>query len=246
MQEKPKKEVLQPLDGDARRLAKTLLRTARFAALGTLDPDGSPAVSRVALATSVEGEPLFLISQLSGHFRNLEGDARASLLVGEPGKGDPLAHPRMTLVGRAQRISAGEMRQRLKARYLMRHPKASLYADFADFAFWRLAPQRVSLNGGFGKAYAPTPDDLRPDADVAAALAEMEAGAVAHMNADHADAVQRYAALAGQEGDGWRLAGIDPEGLDLARGDLSARLWFAQPLAAAQDLRATLVALARA
>ena len=94
-----KKDVLQPVDDSARRLSKTLIRTARQAALGTIDPtDGSPFVSRVSLATAMDGSPVFLISRLSGHFANLESDPRCSLLVGEPGKGDPLAHPRITFL----------------------------------------------------------------------------------------------------------------------------------------------------
>ena len=45
------------------------------------------------------------------------------------------------------------------------------------------------------------------------------------MNADHADAVQLYASsLLGRAGEGWRMTGIDPEGLDLRRqSELAAR-----------------------
>lgn len=233
-------DVRQQVDGEARRLGKSLLRLARFAALGTLEADGSPAVSRVALATAPNGDVIFLISRLSGHFANLEGDARASLLVGEPGKGDPLAHPRMTLIGRAEPMTAPQARDRAKGRYLARHPKAALYADFA---FWRFATEKAALNGGFGKAFALTREDLvsapRPDLD------EAEAGAVAHMNAGHAAALDHYAKLAGGQGEGWRLTGIDSEGLDLARGDATARLWFETPLASAADLRPALLGLAK-
>jgi putative heme iron utilization protein len=242
-----KKDVLQPVDDAARRLARTLVRSARFAALGTLEPsDGSPAVSRVSFATAMDGAPVFLISGLSGHFGNLVADGRCSLLVGEPGKGDPLAHPRMTLVGTAERLSEGEQRAHIKSRYLSRHPKAALYADFADFAFWRFTIARASLNGGFGKAFALQASDIMTPLGPLAALAEIEDSAVAHMNADHAAAVDRYAAKAGAEGTGWRLMAIDPDGLDLARGDHTARLWFDTPLASADDLRPVLVALAKA
>lgn len=247
-----KKDVLQAVDAEARRLAKGLVRSARFAALGTLDPaDGSPAVSRVSLATAMDGAPGFLISGLSGHFANLAADQRCSLLVGEPGKGDPLAHPRMTLIGRARRLAAGRERDLFKARYLSRHPKAALYADFPDFAFWLFDVSRASLNGGFGKAYALSAADLATDLAGAEDLVLGEAGAVQHMNEDHADAVNRYAAKAGADKDaaaasGWRLACIDPEGLDMTRGDAIARLWFDRPVGTATDLRATLVALAKA
>ena len=42
---------------------------------------------------------------------------------------------------------------RIRARFLDRHPKAALYADFPDFRFFRITPQSASLNGGFGRAY---------------------------------------------------------------------------------------------
>ncbi len=242
-----KKDVLRSVDDAARRLGKTLLRTARFASLATLDPiDGAPSVSRVNVATSMAGEPVFLISGLSGHFGNLVADARCSLMVGEPGKGDPLAHARMTLTGRAERLAMGAEREQLKARYLMRHPKSALYADFPDFAFWKFTTHRISLNGGFGKAFAPDPADIASDMSGLADLADAEASAVEHMNADHADAVGRYAARVGEEPGGWRLACLDPEGLDLVRGDHVARIWFDQPLKTTADLRPVLVALAKA
>jgi putative heme iron utilization protein len=241
-----KKDVLLPVDEAVRRQAKTLVRAARFAALGTLDPqDGAPSVSRVSLATVMDGSPVFLISRLSGHFTNLETDPRCSLLVGEPGKGDPLAHPRLTLIGRAERISNETERVLVKGRYLMRHPKAAIYAEFADFAFWRFNCQRASLNGGFGKAYALESGDLETSLSGLEGLGDIEESAVAHMNADHAAAVDRYAAMAGAEKEGWRLTGIDPEGLDLTRGDHTARLWFDVPLTTADDLRPVLVELAK-
>jgi len=242
-----KKDVLQPVDNEARRQAKTLLRMARYAALATLDPtDGSPTASRVSMATDISGEPVFLISRLSGHYTNLEGDSRCSLLIGEPGKGDPLAHPRITLIGRATKLEKGSTEcERIKARYLMRHPKASLYVDFPDFDFWRLSTVRASLNGGFGQAYAPKPSDLIHDMEALAELEASEASAVAHMNDDHADAVDRYAASIGSNETGWKLAGIDAEGFDMVLGDMATRLWFDEPLKTPKDMHVALVALAK-
>ena len=244
MPEQSPPDVRQSVDGPARLQAKGLLRKARFAALGTIEAqDGSPSVSRVSLATSMSGAPGFLISGLSGHTANLLNDQRCSLLVGEPGKGDPLAHPRMTIIGLARKLEDGPAKSTFEKRYLMRHPKASLYAGFADFSFWIVDIERAYLNGGFGKAFTLAKDDLATPA--VSGLEEMEAGAIAHMNADHADAVDRYAARAGQTGSGWRLACFDPEGLDLAKDDQVARLWFDTPLQSADSLRSTLVSLAK-
>ncbi len=241
---------LQPVDDAARRLARGLVRGARYGALAVLDPaTGGPLASRVAVAPDMDGSPVILISALSGHFGALLADPRASLLLGEPGRGDPLAHPRLSLQGRALRIEDPGERARLRSRYLGRHPKAQLYVDFADFAFWRIAPDGAALNGGFGRAHALSPADILTPMQGCAGLADMEAEAVAHMNADHADALALYATrLAGAPGDAgpWRLASLDPEGIDLMAGDRLARVWFDPPLVVAADLRPRLSALADA
>ncbi|GAB4357505.1 MAG: HugZ family protein [Kiloniellaceae bacterium] len=249
MSEAPKKkDPLLPVDDGARRLAKELLRGARQGALATLDPgDGTPLATRTALATDMDGAPVFLTSTLSAHTQALLADARCSLLVGEPGKGDPLAHPRLTVNGTARRIVADDpVRARLKRRYLARHPKAELYVDFADFSFWRLEVTRASLNGGFGRAYAMTPADVLTGMTGLDGLLDFEGGAIAHMNADHADAVELYARAFCNAGAGpWQLSGLDPEGLDLVLGDRVARLWFDTPLQSPEEMRPRLVQLAK-
>jgi putative heme iron utilization protein len=242
-----KKDPLLPVDAEARRLARDLLRRARHGALATLDPaTGDPLATRTALATDMDGAPVILTSTLSAHTQALLRDPRCSLLVGEPGKGDPLAHPRLTAIGRAERIAADETRDRLKRRYLARHPKAELYADFGDFSFWRIDLARASLNGGFGRAYAMTREDVLTDMAGLAELLDAEAGAVAHMNADHGDAVALYAqAFCKAPAGAWVLTGLDPEGLDLALGDRVERLWFDRPLTDTAQLRPLLVELAK-
>lgn len=240
------RELLQPVDADARRLAKTLLRTARFASLGVIDSsDGSPAVSRINVATMIDGSPLFLISRLSEHFGALEADPRAAIMVGEPGRGDPIAHPRLAITGFAAKADSNAVQASLRGRFLAKHPKSALYVDFADFSFWTLTPERVRLNGGFGKAFVLEPRDIATEMDSLDELASNEAGAVAHMNEDHGDAIEAYARMAGETDTGWRLACLDPEGVDLVRGDSAARVWFETPMRAPSDLRPTLVNLAK-
>ena len=238
------KDVLQPVDDAARRLAKTFLRSSRHGSLATLDPrSGHPMASRVSVASDQQGNPVFLISSLSGHFGALEADDRCSVLLGEPGKGDPLAHPRITVFGHAQKVE-GNQRKLIRARFLARHPKAALYADFGDFAYWRLHVDGASFNGGFGKAYEMSRDDLLSCAD--SDLEAMEAEAVQHMNEDHQDAILDYARhFAGRQDGQWSLTCIDPEGLDLTCADDVARVWFDPPLESADQLRPRLVAMAK-
>lgn len=147
---------IRPTTDEARALARRLLADARHGALAVLDPaSGAPLVSRVAVGHHA-GEPLILVSSLAAHARALGADPRCSLLLGEPGRGDPLAHPRLTLLARAEATDKAALR----AAWLVDHPKSTLYYDFADFALLRLRVGEAHLNGGFGQAFRLGPDDL--------------------------------------------------------------------------------------
>jgi putative heme iron utilization protein len=241
-----REDPIRPTDDGARALAKALLRSARSGSLATLGRDGHPSASLVSLATDSDGTPLILVSALSSHTGNLEADPRCSLLLAPGGKGDPLAHARITLKLQARKVAReGEEGARVRRRFLARQPKAALYADFGDFSFFALSVAGASLNGGFGRAYDLTAGDLLSDAAAASAVAAMEEGAVEHMNADHADAIRAYATglLKAEDGE-WELTGLDPDGADLARGDRVLRLPFPAPVTDAAGLRRMLVELA--
>lgn len=245
--DKPK-SVIRETDGEAIRLAHTLLRTTRHGAIAVIEPGtGIPLASRVGVATDIDGAPLILISLLSAHTNALLADPRCSLLVGDPGKGDPLAHPRMTVICSARKLERGSSEHaRSERRYLNRNPKAALYAGLGDFSIFRLEPERASLNGGFGRAYLLEKHDLLLQGPAIEGLAQSEQGAVDHMNSDHLDAIAIYAShFAGASGDGWKITGFDPEGMDIVSGDRVERVFFSEPLADARDLRKVLVEMAR-
>jgi heme iron utilization protein len=226
--------------GEARRL----IRGCRHAALAT-SLDGWPYVSLVAVACDSDAGPLLLLSDLARHTRNLLADPRVSLLFeGTAGHADPLAGPRLTLLGRAVRCDD----TRRAARFAARHPESAIYAGFADFRLYRVIVERGHLVAGFGRIAWIEGERLRFAGD-AAALAEAEPEIVAHMNADHADAVQLYAERQlGRAGAGWRMTGIDPEGLDLRRdtgtASETARLDFPEPVLTPAAARRVLVSLA--
>ena len=224
------------------RTVRTLLRELDRASLATIlpaEPAGWPYASLVLVAVDHDLSPILLLSDMAEHTKAIKADGRVSLLFdGTGGLDQPLTGPRATVLGRAERIAD----ERLKARFLARHPDAALYAGFKDFGFYRLAVERAHLVGGFGKIrWIEAAELIPPQAE---GLAEAEAAIVEHMNADHADAIQLYAAkLIGRAGDGWTMTGIDPEGIDLRRGGEVARLAFDEPLRAAGEARKTLVAL---
>jgi putative heme iron utilization protein len=236
-------------DFDAKAAAKVLLRTARAGALATIDRNtGHPFASLVNVATDVDASPLVLISRLATHTANLEKDARASLLLSSAGRGDPLAHPRLTVLGGfapMPRDHADEAR--LRRRFLARHPKSELYAGFADFAFWRKSLVSAHLNAGFARAADLKAADVMTDVSDAQNLIAAEENAIAHMNGDHAEALRLYATrLLGADDGAWRLTGLDPDGLDLALGDAMVRLPFPERVVNAEQLRKAVVELAKA
>ena len=156
---------IRPTDDEARALARSMIHDARFGALAVTDPDTrTPLVSRIACVPGPDGLPLSLVSDLSVHTKALKTDPACSILLGEPGdKGDPLTWPRLTVIGTARFIRHGDPAHADLARhYLAHYPKAQLYIGFADFSLMRLDVTAAHLNGGFGKAFVLTPDDLRP------------------------------------------------------------------------------------
>jgi putative heme iron utilization protein len=232
-----------PEDFNPIALAKELLRVIRAGALATIDRNtGHPFSSLVNLATDADGSPLILVSRLSTHTANIEADPRASILLACAGKGDPLAHPRLTVLGTFASIEHDAPgAERIRRRFLSRHPKARLYAGFADFMFWRLQVLSAHLNGGFARAADLKASDVMTDLEGAGEMIEIEESAVEHMNADHPDAVRLYATkLLGETDGAWEVTGIDPDGLDLALGDRMARIPFAERVTGGLALRKTL------
>ena len=196
--------------------ARTLLEQVHTGTLSTLSRRhaGYPFGSLMPYALDEPGRPLFLISALAMHTKNLEGDGRASLFVAEPTAGeDPLAVGRITLMGSAARVPAADVAD-ARARYLARHPNAEGWVDFGDFAFWRLEVLDVYWVGGFGAMDWLSAGDYssaRPDP-----LAAASADILEHMNRDHADAVLTFArVLAREDAEEARMMGVDRLGFRL-------------------------------
>jgi len=220
--------------------ARRLMRSLDRATLAT-SQDGWPYASLVLAAVDHDASPLLLLSDLAEHSKNLKREPRASLLFdGTAGRDDPLTGARVTVLGEARGVDDA----RLLARFTRRHPSAAGYAGFADFHLYRLDIARAHLVAGFGRIHAITGHALQMSA--APALAAAEPDIIDHMGEHHAEAIELYAArLAGASGTGWRMTGIDPEGIDLRRGGSVVRLDFPVPVGDPEGARAALVRLAR-
>lgn len=225
--------------------ARALVRRARSASLATTlaGEDGAPYVSLVTIACDCDLSPILLFSDLSDHTRNLAEDGRAALMCEEASaRANPQTGPRVTLLGTVARDDT----PRLKRRFLARHPGAALYADFADFHFYRMTVTRAHYVGGFARAVWHPAKAIVSNPEAASVIAEAEEDVLRHMNEDHAVAVDRYARRLGRRGEGWTMIGCDPEGCDLRRRTSYARLPFPRPVADVGALRQALVELAQA
>jgi putative heme iron utilization protein len=223
--------------------ARTLVSRETTGTLSTLDPDGFPHGSYVTFA--LEGaDPVFLVSTLATHTQNLLRDPRASLMAHESREEDPLANGRVTLIGRCEKVEdpAGA-----RAAFLAAHPRAAYYADFRDFAFYRLEVASIRYIGGYGRMSwvergawrEATPDPLAADA----------AGIVRHMNDDHADALVLYARAftRAEAAEDVVMTAVDRHGFELSvatpSGRRPARVAFGRDVTTPVQARQTLIAM---
>ena len=228
--------------------ARTLVARISTGTLCTLalEPEGYPYGSFVTVAFD-NGNPIFLISGLAEHTKNLEQDSRASLLVAEGGAADPLANGRVTILGPCTRVEGDQGSTR--AAFLAAHPNSSYYADFRDFSFWKLQVNHVRYIGGYGRMSWISEADWRaaePDP-----LASSAAGMIAHMNTDHADALMLYckAFSKATEIASASMTGVDRYGFDMsamtAKGPRPLRLAFARPVSTPEEVRAALISMVK-
>lgn len=220
--------------------ARTIAASTNVATLASLTSGGDPWASFVTYGL-LGGSPVLCVSHLAEHGRNLAGDPRASLSIVAPGAGaDPLASSRITLAGIAERPSAAEL-DAARAAHVDAVHAAKYYVDYSDFSLWVLRVDRVRWVGGYGRMDSATaadyaaaePDPIRPHA----------AGAIEHLNADHADGMADAARALGGYPDTVTAActGIDRYGLDLKvstpRGDAYTRVGFGRRLNSFDELR---------
>ena len=248
----PLTEIVDATRPSAAQEARTIAAATNAGTLASLTKAGDPWASFITyglLETGPDGgAPVLCVSHLAEHGRNLAADPRASLAVVAPGAdSDPLASPRITLAGVVEQPVGAELAA-ARAAHVAAVPAARYYIDYSDFTVWVLRVQRVRWVGGYGRM------DSASAADYAAATPDplrlVAAGAIEHLNADHADALIRMArALGGfPDADSAICTGVDRYGLDLkvdtARGQAYTRVGFGGPLGSAEELRAATVELA--
>lgn len=226
--------------------ARTLLLAAYQGVLSTHSQDmpGYPFGSVAPYCLDGDGLPLFLISELAQHTKNLRADPRCSFIVVAQGE-DLQANARLTLVGECEPLPDEAAIEAAAERYYRYFPASRDFHRIHDFRFFRLVPRRCRFIGGFGRIHWLPPEAVL---QVNPFAGPREADIVGHMNEDHAEALLHYCRQAGLEpgGEAPVMAGIDGEGIHLRLGARIVRISFAAPVATPLQAREALVAMARA
>jgi heme iron utilization protein len=226
--------------------ARTLVHLGRIGSLSTVSRKqaGFPFGSVMPYGLDALGRPIFLISTMAMHTQNLQADPRASLLVTQAdGDGDPLGASRVTLIGNVTTITQPEIADARKL-YLERYANSKYWVDFDDFSFYRMDVIDVYYVGGFGVmgwVKASDYDQAQPDP-----LADVAAGIIEHMNADHKDALILLARTnAGIESQESAMTSVDRLGfhvrLKTADGMRGTRIAFLREVRNAAEARKVLV-----
>jgi heme iron utilization protein len=125
-----------------------LLHSAEHATLATqsLNMPGYPYATVVPCVLDEAHCPIFFISALAEHTKNVLADPRTSLSVVQTDAGNVQAAARLSIVGDCHRF---EPTPQLVARYLRYQADAERYLAL-DFMFFRLQPKRLRYIGGLG------------------------------------------------------------------------------------------------
>jgi putative heme iron utilization protein len=229
---------------------RTLMSLVQVGTLSTQSRKhtGFPFGSLMPFALDSTGRPIFLISNMAMHTQNLKADSRCSLFVTQASaEGDPLGAARATLVGNAEPVPEHDLPS-VRETYLSRHENSRYWIDFTDFGFFRLQPIDIYYVGGFGVMGWVQASDF--EAAAPDPLAEAAPGILAHMNADHIDAMILLArSHSGLEATEATITSVDRLGFSLRlktdSGMKGTRINFLHEVATPQETRAALVELVR-
>lgn len=237
----------EPSHAERTRTLASLVSIGTLSTMSLRHP-GFPFGSLMPFSLDPTGRPIFLISSMAMHTRNLSADPKCSLFVAQPSPdSDPLGAARATLIGNALPVPATDLAFAREV-YEARHPNSRYWVDFPDFSFYRLQPADLYYVGGFGvmgwvdasEYEAASPDPLAASAP----------GILAHMNADHVDSMILLAREhAGLEATEAAMTSIDRLGFTLrlksAQGMKGTRINFPSEVRTPQEARKVLVEMVR-
>jgi hypothetical protein len=223
---------------DDRFDAACQLWAGRFQAVITthsLADPGYPFASAVPYCLDACGNALLLLSHLAQHTKNLSADARCGLSVVQATAGDVQQSLRLGCTADCQEVNPADAASH--RRWFRYYPSSRRYFEQLNFRLYRLIPRRIHVNGGFGTArwldstriLRVSPFDEAQELDLIQAAQDVS-------DAVWPDPADRPTS------DPIRIVGVDPWGVDLARGDALRRVPLPEPITDLDQLRLALLA----
>eukprot|EP01025_Chloroclados_australasicus_P055544 TRINITY_DN6749_c0_g4_i3.p1 TRINITY_DN6749_c0_g4~~TRINITY_DN6749_c0_g4_i3.p1 ORF type:complete len:465 (+),score=36.74 TRINITY_DN6749_c0_g4_i3:157-1551(+) len=234
----------------AAETSKMIVQMAKYGVLSTvsceLNIEGFPIGSTVEYAIDEVGRPIFCVSSLASHTKDLAKDQRACLSVQVPFF-QGLSDGRASIVGNVVKLSEEE-KEAAKELYQKAHPK-SFWVAFGDFSFYKMeSVLKARLVGGFGQiAWVLGGDYEQAPFDP---VCEFNEPIVNHMNDDHSSSilqmVKKFAGITVQDA---KLQSIDRLGMNvLCERDgqsFKCRLGFPNPVTSRGEVREAVVEMSR-
>jgi len=233
-------------------MCRTLMAASKFGVLSTISAQGAsegfPNAGVIGFAVDDQGHPIFALSSLSAHTRDVMADGRVAFTIAATEAGMSADAARVTVTGmaiEAEGDDAGSCRET----YLNTH-EGAFWVDFGDFSWWRLEDIRtIRYVGGFGRAHSVSPADFSSASpDPVSPFAGPVAG---HMNDDHRDAIVACARAATDvvHITDATIVGLDRLGLDVkavvGEERFSVRLPFDEPAESRKDLKDRIVDMSK-
>jgi heme iron utilization protein len=195
---------------------------------------GYPFGSLVPYCLDRSGHPLFLLSHLAQHTRNLLANPRCAFTLYEATREDLQQSLRLTCVAQCHPMAPDASAE--VERYLRYYPASRPYWEQLNFQLFRLEPLRFHLNGGFATArWAATGEIL-----LANPFADAEEGTlIAELTAQHLDAIGRLALRQYPSADAMEavaIAGVDAAGIDLRLAGAPLRVTLPDQVSSAAAL----------
>ncbi len=156
---------MSKIDDEDKGVLARLLCGYRWAALATINADGTPEASQVAYVYEPsKSRWLMHLSMLAKHTRNLTERPQCKLVITDPddGRDDPQTLARIALEGTAAIVEPNDaVYAEVRAAYLLRLPMAEPRFDFGDFRLLTVDVSGAQYVGGFARAHRLNAQALR-------------------------------------------------------------------------------------
>lgn len=178
--------------------ARTVTSVCRSGTLCTISQsegmEGAPFGSFVDYVLDEEGNPIFLMNELSMHTSNIEQGADGSMVTlftqlkstGLDARGQDVS--RCSLTGVVEKLDDDDFpnRDQIRLQYSLTHSYADRVMDSPKFHFYRLCPSKIFFVSGFGvtSSWVPVEDYNSASPDI---LARESSDMIQKLNREHTE-----------------------------------------------------------